>query len=69
MRRVVITGMGVISPIGNDIKTFWENLKSGTCGIDFIQNIDASALEVKVAGEVKNFRAEDFGVEKGMARR
>ncbi len=69
MRRVVITGMGVISPIGNDIKTFWENLKNGTCGIDFIQNIDASALEVKVAGEVKNFRAEDFGVEKGMARR
>lgn len=69
MRRVVITGMGVISPIGNDIKTFWENLKSGTCGIDFIQNIDASALEVKIAGEVKNFRAEDYGVEKGMARR
>ena len=43
MRRVVITGMGIISPIGKDIKTFWENLKNGVCGIDFIQNIDTKA--------------------------
>lgn len=69
MRRVVITGMGIISPIGKDIKTFWENLKNGVCGIDFIQNIDTTGLEVKIAGEVRNFRAEDFGVEKGMARK
>ena len=69
MRRVVITGMGIISPIGKDIKTFWENLKNGGCGIDFIQNIDTTGLEVKSAGEVRDFRAEDFGVEKGMARK
>ncbi len=69
MRRVVITGMGIISPIGKDIKTFWENLKNGVCGIDFIQNIDTTGLEVKIAGEVRDFRAEDFGVEKGMARK
>ena len=69
MRRVVITGMGIISPIGKDIKTFWENLKNGVCGIDFIQNIDTTGLDVKIAGEVRDFRAEDFGVEKGMARK
>ena len=69
MIRVVITGMGIISPIGKDIKTFWENLKNGVCGIDFIQNIDTTGLEVKIAGEVRDFRAEDFGVEKGMARK
>lgn len=61
--------MGIISPIGKDIKTFWENLKNGVCGIDFIQNIDTTGLEVKIAGEVRDFRAEDFGVEKGMARK
>ena len=69
MRRVVITGMGIISPIGKDIKTFWENLKNGVCCIDFIKNIDTTGLEVKIAGEVRDFRAEDFGVEKGMARK
>lgn len=69
MRRVVITGMGVISPIGKDIKTFWENLKNGVCGIDFIQNFDTSNMEVKIAGEVKDFNTEEFGIDKGMARR
>lgn len=69
MRRVVITGMGVISPIGNDLNTFWNNLKKGVCGIDFIQSFDTTEMEVKIAGEVKGFKAEDFGVDKGMARR
>lgn len=69
MRRVVITGMGVISPIGSDLNTFWSNLKKGVCGIDFIQSFDTADMEVKIAGEVKGFKAEDFGVDKGMARR
>lgn len=69
MRRVVITGMGVISPIGSDLNTFWSNLKKGVCGIDFIQSFDTADMEVKIAGEVKDFKAEDFGVDKGMARR
>lgn len=69
MRRVVITGMGVISPIGSDLNTFWSNLKKGVCGIDFIQSLDTADMEVKIAGEVKGFKAEDFGVDKGMARR
>lgn len=69
MRRVVITGMGVISPIGSDLNTFWSNLKKGVCGIDFIQSFDTADMEVKIAGEVKDFKAEDFGVDKGMTRR
>ena len=35
-RRVAVTGMGIISPVGNDIKTFWENIQNGVCGADFI---------------------------------
>lgn len=61
--------MGVISPIGSDLNTFWSNLKKGVCGIDFIQSFDTADMEVKIAGEVKDFKAEDFGVDKGMARR
>ena len=53
-RRVVITGMGVVSPIGSgDI--FWENVKKGLCGIDFIQSFDTSDFSVKIAAEVKDF--------------
>ncbi len=55
MRRVVITGLGVITPVGNDVATFWNNLIAGTCGIDFITKFDTSELKVKIAGEVKDF--------------
>jgi 3-oxoacyl-[acyl-carrier-protein] synthase II len=55
MNRVVVTGMGVISPIGNNLSTFWENLISGKCGIDFITKFDTTELKVKIAAEVKNF--------------
>ncbi len=55
MRRVVITGMGAISPVGNDIKTVWESLISGKCGIDFIKGFNTSDFKVKVAAEVKDF--------------
>lgn len=55
MNRVVITGIGVVSPIGNDIDTFWENIKNGNTGVDFITRFDTSDLEVKVAAEVKDF--------------
>ncbi|MBE6047588.1 MAG: beta-ketoacyl-[acyl-carrier-protein] synthase II [Clostridium sp.] len=58
-RRVVITGIGAVTPIGNDVKTFWDNMKKGMCGIDFIKEIDTSELKVKVAGEVKNFDGEE----------
>ncbi len=54
-RRVVITGMGAITPVGNDVKSFWNNIKEGKCGIDYIKQIDTSDLRVKIAGEVKDF--------------
>ncbi len=55
MRRVVITGMGCVTPIGNDVPTFWESLKNGKCGIGPITRFDTEAYKVKVAGEVKDF--------------
>jgi len=57
-KRVVITGMGALTPIGNDVDTFWNNAKSGKLGIDFITLIDQELIDVKIAGEVKNFDTE-----------
>lgn len=55
MNRVVVTGMGVISPVGNDVPSFWENIKSGKCGINRITKFDTTDFAVKVAGEVRDF--------------
>ena len=57
--RVVITGMGAITPIGNNVKTFWKNIKKGKCGIDFIKAFDTSEFKVKIAAEIKNFNPAD----------
>ncbi|RDY23529.1 beta-ketoacyl-[acyl-carrier-protein] synthase II [Romboutsia maritimum] len=57
--RVVITGMGAVTPVGNDVESFWKGIKSGTLGIDFIKSIDTSELDVKIAGEVKDFDPQD----------
>jgi len=54
-RRVVITGMGALTPIGNDVNTFWNNAKNGKLGIDFITLIDQDLIDVKIAAEVKDF--------------
>jgi len=69
MRRVVITGMGVISPIGNDVTSFWKNLKKGVCGIDIITSFPTDNLPVKIAGEVKNFIPAEHGIEPSNARK
>ncbi|MBP1964452.1 beta-ketoacyl-ACP synthase II [Paenibacillus aceris] len=58
MKRVVITGMGVITPIGNQVNTFWENLISGTSGISKIDHMDVSDYKTSIAGVVRNFDAE-----------
>ena len=55
MRRVVITGLGCVTPIGNDVPTFWESLKNVKCGIGPITHFDTTDYKVKVAGEVKDF--------------
>ncbi|MBE6050655.1 MAG: beta-ketoacyl-[acyl-carrier-protein] synthase II [Clostridium sp.] len=57
-RRVVITGMGAVTPIGNNVDEYWNSIKEGKLGIDFIKNIDTESLDVKIAGEVKNFNPE-----------
>ena len=68
-RRVVVTGTGVISPIGNNIETFWKNLLNGECGIDFIKSVPTDDLLVKIAGEVKDFNPADYEIETPFARK
>jgi 3-oxoacyl-[acyl-carrier-protein] synthase II len=68
LRRVAITGMGVVSPIGNDMETFRKNLLEGVCGIDYITRFDPEEYKVKIAAEVKDFRITDH-VDKSEARR
>ena len=67
-RRVVITGLGAITPIGNTVGEFWEGIKKGACGIDEITHFDTSNHKVKLAGEVKNYNPEEY-FEKKEAKR
>ena len=55
MNRVVVTGLGVVSPVGNDVATFWKNLTDGVCGIGAITKFDPAEFKVKIAAEVKGF--------------
>ncbi|MCK5780742.1 MAG: beta-ketoacyl-ACP synthase II [Psychrilyobacter sp.] len=64
MRRVVITGVGVISSLGTGVEKTWEGIKSGRCGIDNIESFDTEKVSVKIAGEVRDFDPTDFGIEK-----
>lgn len=57
-RRVVVTGMGVVSPIGNDTNTFWESILNQTCGIDEIKSFNTDEYKVKLAAEVKNLNED-----------
>lgn len=68
-RRVVVTGTGVITPVGNDVQTYWKNLLDGVCGIDFIRSIPVDDLPVKIAGEVKDFNPADYGIEPPFTRK
>ena len=61
-RRVVITGMGCISPVGNTVEQAWSSVKNGKSGIGPVTLFDPKRLEVKIAGEVKNFNIEDYGI-------
>ncbi|HTY86779.1 MAG TPA: beta-ketoacyl synthase N-terminal-like domain-containing protein, partial [Candidatus Acidoferrum sp.] len=54
-RRVVVTGLGVVTPLGHQLETFWNNLVSSQCGIDRITAFDASAFDTQIAGQVKEF--------------
>ena len=59
-RRVVITGLGAITPIGNNAKEFWQGIKDGKCGIDKITKFDTTDFKVKLAAEVKGYNPEDY---------
>lgn len=60
MKRVVITGVGVVSPLGLDIRKFWDSIKEGKSAIDYVSSIDVTDLPTKVAAEIKNFDPLDF---------
>ena len=68
-QRVVITGMGVITPVGNNIDDFWQNLVAGKCGIDHIKGFEEYDLPISVAGQVKDFDPEANGMDKANVRR
>ena len=59
-KRVVITGLGAITPIGNNVADFWNSIKEGKCGIDIIKSFDTENFKVRVAAEVKDFEATEF---------
>ena len=68
MKRVVVTGIGAVTPIGNDAVKFWQNIKNGTNGIDYVKAFDASAMKTQIAGEVKDLDVTEF-IDKKEARK
>lgn len=67
-RRVVVTGLGAITPVGNDVPTTWKNLVDGVCGIETITEFDTSELKVHIAGTIKDFEPEKY-IEKKEVRK
>ena len=55
MRRVVVTGLGAVTPVGNTVEEFWRGLTSGICGIELISSFDVSEMKAKIAAQVKKF--------------
>ncbi|MCM8757966.1 MAG: beta-ketoacyl-ACP synthase II [Candidatus Omnitrophica bacterium] len=63
-RRVVVTGLGIVSPVGRDVKSFWESLKEARSGIDRISSFDSRGFDSQIAGEVRNFDPLKIGLSK-----
>ena len=61
-KRVVITGLGIISPVGNDVSSFWQSLRDGKSGVGMNTSFDATAFDSRIAAEVKNFIPTDYGI-------
>ena len=59
-RRVVITGMGTLNPLGNTVDEYWERALAGRSGVDWLTQVDSTGYEVHIAGEVKNFAPENY---------
>ena len=58
--RIVVTGMGIVSPVGMNVAESWDNIKNGRTGIDWIQRFNTDHINIKIAGEVKNFELDDL---------
>ena len=67
-KRVVITGLGAVTPIGTDVETAWENIKNGVSGIGRLTRIDSEQIPAKVAAEINDFEVEKY-MDKKEARR
>ena len=68
-KRVVVTGLGIISSVGNDVPTFWNSLKNGVCGIKEIEAFPTDNLPVKIAGKIRDFNPEEYGMDKPFIRK
>jgi 3-oxoacyl-[acyl-carrier-protein] synthase II len=68
-KRVVVTGMGAITPVGNSVEEFWEASKAGRSGIDKVTKFDTTGFTTKIAGEVKNFDPLNYNIDKKEVRR
>ncbi|MBQ1209629.1 MAG: beta-ketoacyl-[Bacteroidales bacterium] len=68
-KRVVVTGLGAVTPIGNNVETYWNNLLAGVCGIDFIKSFPTEDLPTKIAGEIKDFDPVALGLDMPFVRK
>ncbi|MBO5236231.1 MAG: beta-ketoacyl-ACP synthase II [Spirochaetaceae bacterium] len=69
MKRVVVTGMGAVTPLGNNVEDTWKEIRAGECGIDRITLFDTTDYAVKIAAEVKNLNLADYGIDRKEARK
>ncbi len=67
-RRVVVTGMGTLNPLGNNVEEFWRNALAAQSGVDWLTQVDSTGYDIHIAGEVKNFTPEDY-IDRKEARR
>lgn len=68
-RRVAVTGLGVVSPVGNNVASFWNSLKNGVCGIETITEFSTDGMPVKIGGKIRNFDPEAYGIDKPFVRK
>ena len=69
LKRVVVTGLGTVNPLGNSIPEYFKGLAEGACGAGLIDRFDVSLFKTKFACEVKNFNPADFGIDRKEARK
>ena len=68
-KRVVITGMGAITPVGNSVSIFWKNLVNGISGLNFVTGFDDVDLPVRIVAQVKDFEPMKYGLDRGDVRK